>query len=301
MVVLKRLADARAPTATACCAVIRGTAVNQDGRSAGLTAPNGPAQEAVIRAALANAGLAPDAVDAIEAHGTGTALGDPIEVQRWPPCSPGRDAAAAGRLGEDQHRPHRGRGRHRRPDQGRPGARARPATPSLHFRRLNPHIGRAALDRRADRDRAAGVRRVGVSSFGFSGTNAHLVLERPPDNADAVKSPLPAPVFRRERFALPGAAPTAWLLQPDDPLLAGTGGLAHLGVLLRLLGPAPRLAAMRFEQPLRVTGPRELRLRSLADETLLESRADDAVEWTLHLAARPMAAGDRPRRWSRQH
>src|SRR6185436_14804441 len=78
--VLKRLADAHAD-GDRIIAVIRGSAANQDGRSNGLTAPNGPAQEAVIREALADAGVAPHEIGFVEAHGTGTSLGDPIEVQ----------------------------------------------------------------------------------------------------------------------------------------------------------------------------------------------------------------------------
>jgi acyl transferase domain-containing protein len=80
VLVLKRLSDALSDGDTI-HAVIRGTAINQDGRSGGLTVPNGPAQESVIRAALDAAGADPDEIDYVEAHGTGTPLGDPIELR----------------------------------------------------------------------------------------------------------------------------------------------------------------------------------------------------------------------------
>ena len=80
MLVLKRLSDAQRD-GDRVLALIRGSALNQDGRSSGMTAPNGRAQEAVIRAALANARLSPADIDYVEAHGTGTPLGDPIEVK----------------------------------------------------------------------------------------------------------------------------------------------------------------------------------------------------------------------------
>src|SRR6201999_4192001 len=80
VIAIKRLADALRD-GNPVLAVIRGSAVNSDGRSSGLTVPNGPAQEAVLRKALANAGLKAADIDYVEAHGTGTPLGDPIEVE----------------------------------------------------------------------------------------------------------------------------------------------------------------------------------------------------------------------------
>ena len=92
VIALKRLSDALA-AGDPIRAVIRGSAVNSDGRSSGITVPNGPAQEAVVRAALASAGLSPVDVDFVEAHGTGTPLGDPIEVEALAASyGPGRPA-----------------------------------------------------------------------------------------------------------------------------------------------------------------------------------------------------------------
>ena len=187
IVVLKRVSDALADGDNI-LALIRGSAVNQDGRSSGLTAPNGKAQESVIRHALANAAVRPEEIGYVEAHGTGTSLGDPIEAhalaaalgQGRTPENPlvvgsvktnvGHLESAAGVTGlikvilamQHQEIP-----RH------------------LHFQKMNPHIDWGGMPveipaqgkswKRGEKRRVAGV-----SSFGFSGTNAHIIVEEAP-------------------------------------------------------------------------------------------------------------------------
>lgn len=193
VVVLKRLRDAIAQGDNI-LAVVRGSAVNQDGRSGGLTVPNGPAQQAVIRQALTNAKVQPDQVSYIEAHGTGTSLGDPIEV------------GALGAVFGDSHT-------HEQPliigsvktNIGHLEAAAgiaglikvvlsmqhKQLPAHLHFQQPSPHIDWASLPVQvnakesewqidhlvgdsADREPSTFA---GISSFGFGGTNAHVVLE----------------------------------------------------------------------------------------------------------------------------
>ena len=192
---LKRLSDAERDGDNI-IAVIKGSAVNQDGRSSSLTAPNGPSQETVIRAALANAGLTVDDVDWVETHGTATPLGDPIEVQSLESVyctnrtsenpliissvktNVGHLESAAGvssvmkaalSLQHEEIPPH------------------------LHFTKFNPHI---AVDASKftipteSREWKAGerTRRVGISSFGFSGTNVHMILEEAPKRAEVINA-----------------------------------------------------------------------------------------------------------------
>ncbi|WP_051328763.1 type I polyketide synthase [Geminicoccus roseus] len=171
-------------------ALIAGSAVNQDGRSAGLTAPSGPAQEAVLRAALADAGLSAEQVDAIEAHGTGTSLGDPIEMQAL--------ASVYGR----RQRPLwvgsvKGNIGHAEAAAGVAGlikavlmVEQGAVPPSLHFTRLNPHIELDGADLRVPtRLERQPLQAVGVSSFGFSGTNAHVLVTKAPAPAAAPDVP----------------------------------------------------------------------------------------------------------------
>jgi acyl transferase domain-containing protein len=187
VVILKRLADALQQN-DPIWAVIRGTAINQDGRSNVLTAPNGLAQQALIRDALRNAQVSGAQISLVEAHGTGTSLGDPIEVESLaetlggigsnaPPCALtsvktniGHLEAAAGIAGLIR---------------AVLCLRHEAIPPHLHFQRLNPQISLAGSrffipTRLHPWPRTRTPRLAGVSSFGFSGTNAHVVLEEAP-------------------------------------------------------------------------------------------------------------------------
>ena len=191
VVVLKRLSDAVA-AGDPVLAVIRGTALNHDGRSGGLTVPNGQAQQALIAAALADAGVAAKDVGYVEAHGTGTPLGDPIEMRALD-AAYGRDRDDPLLVGSVKSNIG-----HLEAAAGIAGlikvvlALQHDAIPAhLHFQEPSPHIDWEHIGG-ADPHRArrawpgAGAGRVaGVSAFGFSGTNAHVVVGEAPAAASS--------------------------------------------------------------------------------------------------------------------
>ncbi|HEV7359719.1 MAG TPA: type I polyketide synthase, partial [Mycobacterium sp.] len=226
VIVVKRLEDA-IRDGDRIRAVIRGSAINQDGASGGLTVPNGVAQQRVITEALKRAGVATGDVDYLEAHGTGTSLGDPIEVQAaGAVLGAGREASRPLLMGSVKTNIG-----HLEAAAGIAGvikvilSLEHELLPQhLHFRNPSPHIPWDRLAVQVVKEATAWERNgrprvAGVSSFGFAGTNAHVILEEAPVEVGqvvAAPGPVDRPADRRLRVLPISARTPAALVQMAD-------------------------------------------------------------------------------------